>query len=774
VQTIFRIPEAFKDDANLFREEIARFRSGALSAAEFRSFRVPMGVYEQRESDTYMLRVRFPAGGVLPEQMRALARAARKHGNGVLHVTTRQDIQVHRVLLDDVPPAFEELALAGLSTRGGGGNTVRNITACHDAGVCPDEVFDPSDHAVAVTEFLLPDPLSYQLPRKYKIAFSGCSRDCAGATVADLGFIAKHRNGSLGFAVFAGGGLGAASRVAGPFEACVPASEAHWIAESVKRVFDKHGNRKNRHKARLRFLIDKTGMEGFRKLYETEMAELRKSPPPEIEVRALPERERAVIAREAPPGEGFAGWREKNVSVQKQEGYRMVQIPLALGDIPADELERLADVVEQHGEGMTRTTQWQNLLMRWIHEDDLIEVHAKLNALGLARPEPPVLRNLVSCAGASTCKLGICLSRGLATAIRRALEKNGAHMDELGDLKIHVSGCPNACGRHPVADIGLHGAARRVKGRLVPHYVLQLGGRVAEGETRLARGRHTIPARNIPALVIDLLEAFRESDQYPDFGNFLEVRGERFVDELAGRYTGVPDFEEDKNYYFDWGADEIFSLAGRGPGECGAGVFDLIEVDLTSARDALSHNRLFDATVLAARSLLVTRGRQADDESEALSLFIRHFIDEGLVDESLRALVEKAARAAQDPEPGSSFALDGEEVAGFVETIRKLYNGMDPSLRFKPVKKAPTAQTGGGPAPGPPIDREVDFRGVTCPLNYVKTKMVLEKLGSGAVLAVLLDADGARNVPESVRKDGHEVLSVEQEGRRWRVLIRKS
>jgi sulfite reductase (ferredoxin) len=401
-------------------------------------------------------------------------------------------------------------------------------------------------------------------------------------------------------------------------------------------------------------------------------------------------------------------------------------------------------------------------------------VHAKLNALGLARPEPPVLRNLVSCAGASTCKLGICLSRGLATAIRRALEKNGAHMDELGDLKIHVSGCPNACGRHPVADIGLHGAARRVKGRLVPHYVLQLGGRVAEGETRLARGRHTIPARNIPALVIDLLEAFRESDQYPDFGNFLEVRGERFVDELAGRYTGVPDFEEDKNYYFDWGADEIFSLAGRGPGECGAGVFDLIEVDLTSARDALSHNRLFDATVLAARSLLVTRGRQADDESEALSLFIRHFIDEGLVDESLRALVEKAARAAQDPEPGSSFALDGEEVAGFVETIRKLYNGMDPSLRFKPVKKAPTAQTGGGPAPGPPIDREVDFRGVTCPLNYVKTKMVLEKLGSGAVLAVLLDADGARNVPESVRKDGHEVLSVEQEGRRWRVLIRKS
>jgi sulfite reductase (ferredoxin) len=773
VQTIFHLPEVFGEDANRFREETERFKRGAMSAAEFRSYRVPMGVYEQREADTYMLRVRFPAGGVLPHQMRTLAEVARKYGNGVLHVTTRQDIQVHRVLIDDVPRAFEELYAAGLSTRGGGGNTVRNITACHDAGVCPDEVFDPSGYAIALSEFLLPDPLSYQLPRKYKIGFSGCSRDCSGATVNDLGFIARRRNGSLGFAVHIGGGLGAASRVGELFEEFVPAHEAHFVAEAVKRVFDKHGNRKNRNKARLRFLIGKIGLEGFRDLYEAELTELRRAGLPALEPRDLPGCERPVPADGAQPGDGFEAWRRENVSSQRQDEHFLVQIPLMLGDIPADTLERLADLVERRGEGMLRTTHVQNLVVRWIHENELAGLHAELSDLGLAGADAPLLRNLVACAGAATCKLGICLSRGLARAVRTALERNGSDLDGLGDLKIHVSGCPNACGRHPVADIGLHGAARRVKGRLVPHYVLQLGGRVAEGQTRLAAGKQSIPARNVPAAVVDLLEAFRKSARCPDFEGFLAAGSEKLVEELGSRYGEVPDFQEDKNYYFDWDADEIFSLAGRGPGECGAGVFDLIEVDLASARDALSEERLFEATVLAARALLVTRGQQADSESEALRLFTEHFIDEKLVDDSHRALIERAAAAAKSPQPASAFAGEPAQAAGFVETIQKLFDGMDPSLRFKPVAKEAAPEAGAGAAERPAIAREADFRGVVCPLNYVKTKMILDQLDGGAVLSVLLDEEGTRNVPQSVKEDGHAVLSVEQEGESWRVLIRK-
>jgi sulfite reductase (ferredoxin) len=767
---LFQLPDVFSKDADRFKEETERFKRGEISAPQFRSFRVPMGVYEQRESDTYMLRVRFPAGGILPHQMRVLADVARKYGNGVLHVTTRQDIQIHRVLLDDIHPAFVELYASGLSSRGGGGNTVRNITACHDAGVCPDEVFDTAPYAIALSEYLLPDPLSYQLPRKCKIAFAGCSKDCSGASVHDVGFFAKRRNGAAGFAVFVGGGLGAQSRVADRLEEFVPAEEAHLVAEAVKRVFDKHGNRKNRAKARIRFLIEKIGLDGFRELYEAEMAELR-SANPQVAVRELPVRKRPAPSTGTVPGEGFAEWRRNNVAPQRPDETYSVQLSLRLGDIPSDTLEKLADVVERHGEGSARTTQWQNLILRWVHENELAELHAALRGLGLAQADPPVLRDLVSCAGAATCKLGICRSRGLASAIRAALERGGADLEGLGDLKIHVSGCPNACGRHPVADIGFYGAARRVKGRLVPHYVLQLGGKVSEGEARLARGKRTIPARNLPEVVVEFLDVFRKS-AFTDFGEFLEAESQEVVDRLAKKHSEVPDFQEDKNYYYDWDSEEVFSLAGRGPGECGAGVFDLIEVDLASAREALAQDRSFEATVLAARSLLVTQGQEAQNDSEALQLFKRYFLDEKLVDPSFGSLIEEANHAAKRNPPGNAFAADAADVTPFVQTVQSLFDNMDPSLRFKTAREEPT--TAPTTTASVKADREADFRGVVCPLNYVKTKMILDKLGSGQVLSVLLDEEGTNNVPESVTKDGHEVLSLDRVGDQWRVLIRRA
>jgi len=792
MQTIFDLPEIFQQDSDRFKEETERFHRGAVSAAQFRSFRVPLGVYEQREADTYMLRVRLPAGGVLPHQMRVLAAVARRYGNGVLHVTTRQDIQVHRVLLDDVYKAFAELSAAGLSTRGGGGNTVRNICGCPHAGVCPNEVFDVTAYVVALTEFLLPDPLSYSLPRKYKIAFVGCSGDCSGVAVNDLGFVARRRNGSLGFGVYVGGGMGAKSRVADLLEQFVPAGEVHYVAEAVKRVFDQHGNRKNRHRARLRFLIEQIGLDRFRELYEAELAGLRRSGLPDLSLRELPRRESSPPAGPPQPGEGFAQWRRRNVAPQKQGGYYLVQIPLPLGDLGADTLEELAGVAEQHGEGMVRTTQWQNLVIRWVHEGELGGLHAALGSLGLAGTAPPVIRNLITCTGAATCKLGICLSRGLAKAVRDALQRDGSDLDGLGDLRIHISGCPNSCGRHPVADVGFFGAARRVKGRMVPHYVLQLGGKMAEGKTRLAQGKRAVPARNVPALVVDLLAAFRKSPQCPDFGSFLQADGRDLAELLLSKYADVPDFHQDRNYYFDWDAEEMFSLAGRGPGECGAGVFDLIEVDLASAREAVDQGRLFEATVLAARSLLVTRGEQARDESDALALFRRHFVEEKLVDDSLATLITEAERAARTPNPAESFAAEPPEVRRFAQTMQRLYDNMDPSLRFQPATEPPSAAAAPQKAatagraqkaatagraqaePQPKPAREADFRGVVCPLNYVKTKMLLDQLRSGQVLSVLLDEQGARSVPESVEKDGHEVLSVQQQEKQWQVLIRKT
>jgi len=786
-QSLCRLPPSLSDDLDKLEAMIEDVKANRVSAAQLRAFRVPLGVYEQRKGGTFMLRVRCPAGSVLADQMRTLASVACEYGNGLLHVTTRQDIQVHDVALDAIHPALLRLQTAGLSTKGGGGNTVRNVTACCAAGVCPHEAFDVSPYVIGVTEFLLPDPANYQLPRKYKIAFSGCGRDCAGATVNDLGLIAKEYKGQRGFTVYVAGGMGARSRVGDLLEEFVSEGEVHLIAESVKRVFDKHGNRKNRSKARLRFLVEQIGLDRFRALYRAELAELRKRHVSAPEFRDLPRR-KADVETPAELAKGFDVWRERNTAAQKQAGYFVVHIPLILGDIQVDTMAKLADVVATHGEGMVRTTQWQNLMLRWVSRAELPAVHWQLQALGLAETPAPVIRNAVACAGASTCKLGICLSRGLARALIGELQRSGLDLASFEDLKIQISGCPNACGRHPVADVALFGAARRVEGRPVPHYVLQLGGRVAEGETRLAQGKQILPARNVPAFVAAFLKAFHESPEYPDFDAFLQANGKEIARQIADRHKAVPSFDEDKNHYYDWGAEVPFSLAGRGPGECGAGVSELIEVDLSSAREAAEGERLFEATALASRALLVTQGLEAANDAEAIALFEKHFVDRGLVSSSFRSITSMAREWARRGGAGTRFDAPSEQVKSMVQAVQDLYDNMDPSLRFHPPASedeslssdecpsdcacaaAPMVKS---PQESVRPDREVDLRQVGCPLNYVKTTLALEQMSPGEVLAVLLNDEGARNVPHSAERDGHETLSATKEEQHWRVVIRR-
>jgi sulfite reductase (ferredoxin) len=550
-----------------------RFAEGDITAEDFKALRVPLGVYEQREPCRFMLRLRLPGGALLPHQMRALADASETRGNGILHVTTRQDVQVHRVALDAVAPALRALFAAGLSAKGGGGNTVRNISACPHAGVCAREAFDVTPCALALTEFLLDDAGSFRLPRKYKIAFSGCPRDCAGATVNDLGFVAHVRNGVQGFAVHVAGGLGARSRVARPLEDFVPAAEIHLVAEAVKRVFDAHGDRSHRSKARLRFLVDAIGIEAFAALYREQLALVRREAPalPRADAPAPPAAAPSPAPRDRETPRGFDAWRRDNVALQKQPGRFLVYVPLVLGDIPAKTFRALGAVAETYGEGVVRTTQAQNLVLRHVREDDLPALHEDLSRAGLAAPRPPVLQNLVACAGAATCRLGLCLSRGLAGALARALRTSGLDLRGLGPLDIRVSGCANACGRHPVADVGFSGVARRADGRFAPHYTVHLGGAVGEGRARLAERIGTIPARNVPRFLTDLLGHFLASPTRPDFDAFLADGGREAARELLARHRHLPAFEDDNRFYVDWGAMELFSPHGRGESECATG-----------------------------------------------------------------------------------------------------------------------------------------------------------------------------------------------------------
>jgi sulfite reductase (ferredoxin) len=681
---IFRISEHIGSDLDEFQKVVEQFKSGAVSESQFRAIRVPSGVYEQRENGTYMLRVRFPAGGVLPYQLRRLGEVSKSFGNGALHVTTRQEFQIHRVPLKAIIPALRSLAEAGLSTRGGGGNTVRNITACADSGVCRAEVFDVTPYAVAVTERLLADPLSLQLPRKYKIAFAACDKDCSAATVNDVGFIARRRDGMDGFAVYVGGGMGNKSRLGSLLHEFVPAADVFVVAEAVKRVFDKNGNRKNKHAARLRFFIERIGLPSFRELYEAEFAALRAARPAPPEVRPVSHPLGPSAEGRSNGGDArFDRWFAHNVVLQKQPGFFLVQIPLALGDLPADKAAALAGIVAAHGDNVLWATQSQNIGLRWLSAAELPEVHQKLLAIGLADSEPPVLRNLVACAGASTCRLGICLSRGLARAIRNRLSQGDPGLDGLGDISIHISGCPNSCGRHPIGTIGLSGAARRVGQNLVPFYAVQVGGRAAVGQSRFGTSIGAVPAKNAPAFVHELLSAWKQSIEPADFHRFLDHGGKKVAEEILQRYQDIPPLASRRDFYCDWDADTLFSLSGRGQGECSASVFDLIEVDLANAREAQEAGRFYVAALSAARALLVVQRVQPKTDQETFELFHKHFIETGLVDATLAAVVAAGARAAAAANPAQAFVGVPADVAILVASVRLVHENLDPSLRLK-------------------------------------------------------------------------------------------
>jgi len=684
----FRVSDRIQTELDEFENVVERFKAGAINEGQFRIVRVPAGVYEQRENGTYMLRVRFPAGGATPSHLRRLGEVSAKYGNGLLHITTRQEFHIHRVPLESIVPALHSLAEAGLSTKGGGGNTVRNITACVDSGVCCDQVFDVTPYAVVTSERLLADPLSLQLPRKYKIAFAACEKDCSGATVHDVGFIARKQNGVEGFAVYIAGGMGSKSRLSSLLHDFIPATDAFVVAEAIKRVFDKNGDRKNKHLARLRFLVEKIGLPKLRELYENELAALRAENPEPLELRPLPQVAAVPvngdIKSDSPE---FDRWFSHNVAPQVQPGFFLVQIPLTLGDIPAGKTAALADILAAHGDNILWATQSQNAGLRWITAAELPVVHQKLAALGLADPEAAVLRNLVSCAGASTCRLGICLSRGLAKAVRSELSASELDLDSLGDFTIHISGCPNSCGRHPIGNIGFSGAARRVEGNLVPFYAVQIGGRLAEGKSRFGTNVGAVPAKNAPAFVRDLLATWKKSSDEADFHQFVDNDGKKIAGEILARHQDVPSIASRKEYYYDWDADALFSLAGRGQGECSAGVFDLIEVDLANARESQEAGELYAAALAAARALLVVQRAQPQSDAETFTLFQKHFIDAGLVDTALTTVIAAGARASATAQAAEKFDGAPADVAALVASVRLLHESLDSSLRFKAEAK---------------------------------------------------------------------------------------
>jgi sulfite reductase (ferredoxin) len=533
-----------------------------------------------------MQRIKIPFGGLNPRQLEVLADCAEEYSDGILHITTRQDFQLHFVHIEDTPDLMRRLAAVGITTREACGNSVRNVTACPLSGICRTEAFDVTPYAKALTYFLLGHPDTQDFGRKFKPAFSGCEEEACGLVhMHDLGGVAKIQDGKRGFKLFVGGGLGAVPYQAKVLAEFLPVEELLPTAQAIARVFARLGEKQNRARARIKFLVDKLGIEEFKRL----VAEERKILPPDPRWTQFPVVEEHALK---PAGslnghrpEGFNAWLETNVYRQRQAGYATVTVACPLGDITAKQARQLADLVRKYSGDNVRTTVEQNIVIRWVSEADLPAVFTDLREIGLGEHGAGTILDMTACPGTDTCKLGIASSRGLARELRARLAGRFFTMDAaVKGLKIKMSGCFNSCGQHHLADIGFYGNSRTIGQHKVPHFQVLLGGQWEHNAGAYGLAIGSVPAKNVPQVVERITERFvRERQGDESFQAFIARIGKAESRKMIEDLMQVPPYEKDPSFYSDWGDPREFSMGDIGTGECAGEVVSALQFELSAA-----------------------------------------------------------------------------------------------------------------------------------------------------------------------------------------------
>jgi sulfite reductase (NADPH) hemoprotein beta-component len=532
-----RLSFASEADIDEFAAVLGQFERGEITPEQWRVFRLVRGTYGQRQTDdAQMIRVKIPQGVLNVEQLHALADVAEQYSRGFGHITTRQNVQFHFVKLHDAEPAMRRLADAGLTTREACGNSVRNITACQFAGVAADEPFDVTPYAEALTRFLLRHPLSSSLPRKFKIAFEGCSYDHIKLTINDIGWRATVEHGVRGFRVYIGGGTSTMTTAAAVLFDFLPAEEMLNVAEAVIRVFHALGDYKHKQRNRMKFLIKSIGWDGFRAAFDEQLAAVRADggrplrfdiePPteearpewPRAQAPSIDEIVRRVekahlhgpgihpVRRTGPSQHG--GWERTNVRPQKQHGFVSATVTVPLGDLSGAQLRVLADLSQAYGDGSVRVTAVQNLVIRWVPRAEAPALYRSLQAAGLGLPDADSIADITSCPGAESCKLAVTQSRGLGQSLEQHLRETPALIEMARSLDIKVSGCPNGCGQHHIATIGFQGSLRKIDGRAVPQYFIQVGGGIDADRTTFGRLAAKVAARRVPQALDRLIRLY--------------------------------------------------------------------------------------------------------------------------------------------------------------------------------------------------------------------------------------------------------------------------
>lgn len=622
------------EEIDVFEGQVELRKQGKVDERVFAETRLRRGVYGQRYDngqrhdgiasrelrfpagdltkgpETYwdapgMQRIKIPYGGVTPEQLEVMAECAEEYSDDILHITTRQDVQLHFIHIEDTPDMMRRLAAVDITTREACGNGVRNVTGCPIAGVCRTEVFDVTAYADALFRFLLGHPDCQDFGRKFKPAFSGCAGEpCGLVMMHDFGAIAEIREvdgvPTHGFQIYVGGGLGTTPHQAKQLYEWVPASELLPVAQAVGRVFGRLGEKKNRNRARIKFLIAKLGIDEFRRLIDEERKILPEDPrwtsylPHVGDFDEEPARDAAPLVAPADAPEGFGAWLDSNVYRQRQDGYVAATVALPLGDLTADQARMLAEIARRYVGGAIRTTVEQNIILRWVSEGDLPELYRELSQIGLGEPGAGTIFDITACPGTDTCKLGISSSRGLAAELRQRVAASSFSSDAAVEgLRIKVSGCFNSCGQHHVSDIGFFGNTRKVDGYTVPHFQVVLGGRWRENAGSYGMAVGAVPSKRVPEVVEAITSRFA-ADREPDesFQDFTARLGKKELGALIEPFKSIPTHEEDPSPYTDWGDAREFTRDDMGIGECAGEVVSSTTLELSGA-ESLS----FDAQI---------------------------------------------------------------------------------------------------------------------------------------------------------------------------------
>lgn len=679
------IQPADQKDITELKQKITDVQLGRIDEERFKHYRLTRGVYGQRQLGVQMFRTKIPFGRLTTEQLDALADASERYSTGNLHLTTRQNIQLHYVKLKDTPALWADLSRVGVTAMGACGNTIRNITASAKAGIHPDELFDVSPYVHALFEYFLRNPIAQEMGRKIKIAFSATNEDSAFAYFHDFGFIPRIKNGERGFKVLLGGGLGAQAMIAPTVYEFLPTYKVIPFVEASIRVFDRYGEREKRMKARLKFLLKKYTIAEFLELVEQEARALANASIEIEDSNNWQPTPPATLAEETSISiqnpTAYQLWRLTNVFEQKQKGYHGVQLKIRLGNLSASLARQLSGIVRKYAANELRLTINQGILLKYIPTDSLPAIYNALDALGLANPGFGSIVDVTACPGTDTCNLAVSNSTALANQLEQVLLENYAYWIGDKEVNIKISGCMNACGQHMAANIGFHGSSIKVGKQVLPAMQIVLGGGVDEtGKGFIAEKIIKIPTKRTPIALTWLLDDYEEKELGGErFNDYVQRQGKMYFYNLLKELTTKDDLHSSD--FWDWGQETIYKKE-IGVGECAGVAFDMVTTILNDAKEKVELGRQaleeelfgdsvylsYGAFVVAAKAILLGVDVKCNTHIGIIKDFDQHLVDTGLFD--LEVPFAELVLQINQNQPEPAFAEQyWQQAAAFLEQV---------------------------------------------------------------------------------------------------------